>query len=555
MEENINQYFAKDSIFLLGVDDDDDDLVPYKNTDSAFKMEERGDLVITRKGASIAVETDVNKYFSTDSIFRSDEDEIAKQIKNQWKPTSYLETNTNENKIPSATFDGEEVLPAKTPEPKEENSSNFAANVEVDDDDYLLPLNYKMEERGDFGFTKSASIAGKNDISEYIEIGSEFLSDDENENSGHVKNQWKPRLSRESITHKDQTFSPTCDEKEILPGQTPGSENSSNFVKIDDTTSVTQLPSRKSNTQDRICVRTFRSVKGIISSKCDEIWSALSNKVKRDNEGLLMLVSTFWIPDECTSVSSITSYEKSQCWVAVCGSTQVLLYTRDGKLVESVNVGYPVDSLTTDKHGNVYMSCPDVKQVRVFNQNRQVKTFKDMTDFPRGIAYMKLCESILVCRNNKIIADDMPSKPSNAIEKYRISGTKPKSEKVTKCTFGYPLRVCVNVNSDCIVSDFANRSITVIDSMGRTRFCFKSSTEYSIYNKHSVCCDREGHIYIFSKGAPNVCVLESNGNVKYMFTCLDLCDDSYFAAAFDTDGYLWLASLNGIIKIFKVKTC
>lgn len=175
-----------------------------------------------------------------------------------------------------------------------------------------------------------------------------------------------------------------------------------------------------------------------------------------------------------------------------------------------------------------------------------------MTDFPRGIAYMKLSESILVCRNKTKIAYNMSSKPSNRIEKYSVSGTKTKSGAVTKTLFGYPLRVCVNVNNDCVVSDFANSSITAIDSSGRTRFSFKSSTDFTISYRHSVCCDRDGYIYIFSKGTPNVCILDSNGNVKNTFTCLDLSDDTCFAAVFDTDGYLWLGSSRDKIKIFKL---
>lgn len=175
-----------------------------------------------------------------------------------------------------------------------------------------------------------------------------------------------------------------------------------------------------------------------------------------------------------------------------------------------------------------------------------------MTDFPRGIAYMKLSESILVCRNKTKIADSMSSKPSNRIEKYSISGTKTKSGTVTKTLFVYPHRVCVNVNNDCVVSDFANSSITAIDSSGRTRFSFKSSTDFAISHRHSVCCDRDGNIYIFSKGTPNVCILDSDGNVKNTFTCLDLSDDTCFAAVFDTDGYLWLGSSKDTIKIFKL---
>lgn len=175
-----------------------------------------------------------------------------------------------------------------------------------------------------------------------------------------------------------------------------------------------------------------------------------------------------------------------------------------------------------------------------------------MTQYPRGIAYMELSESILVCRNNNRVANDLTVKACNPLKKYRIRGPKPQTKDVLDSMFGYPLRVCVNVNHDYVVSDFANRSITVIDSSGRTRFSFKSSKDFPIRNRHSVCCDTKGNIYIFSKGKPNVCILEPNGNVKDMFSCSDLYNETVFAAVFDTDGYLWLACLDGFIRIFEL---
>lgn len=91
-----------------------------------------------------------------------------------------------------------------------------------------------------------------------------------------------------------------------------------------------------------------------------------------------------WFPlsffsDRMANVSSITSYENGECWVAADGSKRVRLYNRDGHLIEAVNVWSPVDSLTIDKHGNVYMSCPEIKQVIVFNRSRHVSFFDSKT--------------------------------------------------------------------------------------------------------------------------------------------------------------------------------
>lgn len=83
MGEDINQYFAKDSIFLLE-EDDDNYLLPHNNNDSAFKMEE-----ISGQCTARGSDENINKYFSKDCIFLSeDEDEDSKEVKNQWKPRS-----------------------------------------------------------------------------------------------------------------------------------------------------------------------------------------------------------------------------------------------------------------------------------------------------------------------------------------------------------------------------------------------------------------------------------------------------------------------------------
>lgn len=378
MGEDINQYFAKDSIFLLE-EDDDNYLLPHNNNDSAFKMEE-----ISGQCTARGSDENINKYFSKDCIFLSeDEDEDSKEVKNQWKPRSSRESIPQEdlNKIISPTFDGEYVIPAKTPERKQETSCNFNAIIKVDDEDYLLPHNYKdsafkMEERSKLSNTKeSASFTVMMDVNKFFRKDSSFLSEDKDTDKKQKKNNWKPRSSRESITQEylNKSCSPTFDgDEEIISSKTPKSkkENSSYFDENVDIVSKTLLPTRK--TCDKKCVRAFRCVKEMISSKFEEIRSSVSNTEKRDNKGPLLLVSEFRISDRLMNVSSITSYENGQCWVAADVSKCVLLYNRDGKLIEPVNVGCPVDSLTTDKHGNVYMSCPEIKQVRVFNQNRHV---------------------------------------------------------------------------------------------------------------------------------------------------------------------------------------
>ncbi|XP_062573767.1 uncharacterized protein LOC134235645 [Saccostrea cucullata] len=290
-------------------------------------------------------------------------------------------------------------------------------------------------------------------------------------------------------------------------------------------------------------------------AKDSKIQLPVCSQDKRSGDGnLLELESTFCVPAACSNVSSIIPYGSGQCWVATDVSKNILLYDRNGDLMDFVNVGCPVDSLATDKDGNVFISCPDLKQVRVVDRHRHMRTFLDMTQYPRGIAYMRLEDSILVCRNDNKIANDLTVKACNPLRKYPIRGpksSKPRDTDVAENMFGYPFRVCVNVNDDCIVSDFAHRSITVLDSAGRIRFTFNSSKDFPIRNCDSVCCDQKGNIYILLKGNPNVCVLGPGGNIKTIFSCCDFIYESVFTTVFDSNDYLWVACMDGFIKIFR----
>ncbi|XP_061173344.1 uncharacterized protein LOC133182515 [Saccostrea echinata] len=314
-----------------------------------------------------------------------------------------------------------------------------------------------------------------------------------------------------------------------------------NDLKVDNTTTQNKRDSKLHNTRSEISIRDR------------DIRSPVCSRDERSGGNLLELESTFCVPAGCSDVSSIIPYDSGKCWVATKASKSILLYDRNGDLMDFVDVGCPVDSLATDKDGNVFMSCPDLKQVRMFDRRRQMRTFLDNIQCPISIAYTRLDDSILVWRNNKI-ANDLTMKACNPLRKYPIrrpKSSKPREKNVAENMCGNPFQVCVNVNDDCIVSDFAQRTITVLDRLGRIRYTFKSSKDFPIRKCHSLCCDKKGKIYIFWKGNPNVCVLEPGGNIKHIFSCCDLINESVFTSVFDSDDYLWVACMDGFIKIFR----
>lgn len=108
----------------------------------------------------------------------------------------------------------------------------------------------------------------------------------------------------------------------------------------------------------------------------------------------------------------------------------------------------------------------------------------------------------------------------------------------------------MNVNDDCVILDFVNCLIIVINFCGEMWFFFKLFKDFFIFNIYFICCDIDGNIYIFLNGILNVCILELDGNLRDMFFCLDLYNEIVFVVVFDMDGYLWLGCLDGLIKIF-----
>jgi hypothetical protein len=119
-----------------------------------------------------------------------------------------------------------------------------------------------------------------------------------------------------------------------------------------------------------------------LRSTKDEVWptrkesrSAAFPLYRKSKSVFFQWVGKFCVPPECSNVSSMVAYERGQCWVASDVSESVLLYDRAGNLLDSVNVGCPVDSLTLDKDGNMFVSCPDLREVRIVDRNRHVCSF------------------------------------------------------------------------------------------------------------------------------------------------------------------------------------
>lgn len=263
------------------------------------------------------------------------------------------------------------------------DSLDSILSFDEDDDGYLVPHNYKdsvkeskMGECDFFSPMRSQALSDEEmSINKYFSKGSIFLSDDEDDMEYKNKESKSPS-PQQSFTLEDQQkiALPMFDEEEGI--QFNSSKNKVENIKNDGETEeiineATVLPTRSKN-QNRICIRAFRFAKEVISSKYRELRSAVSPNMKRDSDGPLLLVSTFCVPDGCANVSSITRYDNGQCWVAADRSESILLYDKDGNLVDVLDVGCLVDSLTTDRYGNVFMSCPDLKQVRVVDRNHHV---------------------------------------------------------------------------------------------------------------------------------------------------------------------------------------
>lgn len=260
------------------------------------------------------------------------------------------------------------------------DSLNRILPFDEDDEGYLVPYNYKdsvkESKMGECDFLtpqRSPALSEKKmSMNKYFSKDSIFRSDDENDDMEYLNNESNSPSPHQSFTSEDQQkFDlPMFDEEEGKQSKT--SKNKVENIKIDCemdeiNNKTTVLPTRSKN-QNKICTRAFNFAKEVYR----EIRSVVSPDMKRDSQCPLLLVSTFRVPDGCANVSSITKYDNGQCWVAADHSEGILLYDKDGNLVDFVNVGCHVDSLTTDRYGNVFMSCPDLKQVQVVDRNRHV---------------------------------------------------------------------------------------------------------------------------------------------------------------------------------------
>lgn len=410
MENDINQYFPPNSIFKFDVNDDDY-LEADKNTDSdtASNLEEN-DVYIPRGGLSpeqFNEKKSINKYFSQNSIFISDDDDDTEQVKIRSKPRSPRQNISVDEleKLVLPTFDGENDIPAKAPKIKIEDTDNG-------DEDYMIydtpppPLpkpsrktfNFLEEEKrdgcidtsstrlenkrgscpGSIGTWERYSLMNQRYDNLLAAEGLEFSAEYECVSFSSSSESHKPSSGKKSF--KDMMLS-------VFPNRI--------FLSVSDTEidkpQTFKMNQSKSKPQNRKCPQAIRGMKEIMSSKYKEIRSAVISTVKRNSEGPLTLNSFFCVPAGCANVSSIAKYDNGHCWVAADRSECILLYDRDGNLLDFVNVGCPVDSLTTDKYGNVFMSCPDLKQVRVFDRNRHVsicRMFVIVFHFRRGDKFL-----------------------------------------------------------------------------------------------------------------------------------------------------------------------
>lgn len=141
MENDINQYFPPNSIFNFDVDDGVY-LEADKKTDSD-KESNLGvnDVYIPRGGLSqerVDEKRSINKYFSQNSIFISDEDEDTEQVKIRSKPRSPRQNISIDEleKLAIPTVNGQNDIPAKAPTIEIEDTDN---GDEKDDNIYDTP--------------------------------------------------------------------------------------------------------------------------------------------------------------------------------------------------------------------------------------------------------------------------------------------------------------------------------------------------------------------------------------------------------------------------------
>ena len=386
---NLANYFSQDSIYRSS-DDENDEIrngVQIRSNSNSPQLRARGGMEPKNTG-NIKIENN----FSPGGPYRSPEEENGEgeQVKIRSKPKSPRQQvdlkELQDMVLP--TFSGDEKLPPKTPKIKIENIDDGSFE-EIIYDRPPPPLHKKNankritfqeeRQRTDNSFEDESSLKKRGSCPGFFGTWERYsllnpkydnlLADEGLESSGDYE-----LVSHFSKSDSHSLLSRKKSLKEMLLTVFPNriylslSDN-----EIDTSKEDLRLPGKtKKRNKKNPC--TFRHMKELMSSKCKDLRSTVGAVMRGGSNCSLQLVSTFCVPAGCANVSSITKYDHGRCWVAADQSESILLYDREGNLVDLVNAGCPVDSLTTDKDGNVFMSCPDLKEVRVFDRNRHVST-------------------------------------------------------------------------------------------------------------------------------------------------------------------------------------
>ena len=300
-------------------------------------------------GKLLKMEVDLNQYFKPDSIFRSDDDDDFSETQNGEKSdpseevkeygdvfVSRKDTNTETTQtINLANYFSQDSIYRSS----DDENDEIGNGVQIQSNSNSPPLHARvgMEPKN----------TGDIEIDDNFSPGDIYPSPEEKDREVEdVKILFKPKSlpQQKNLKEMQDMVLPSCSGNENVPPKSPKSS------------------------KKKSC--TFHQMKELLSSKCKYLRSTMDAMMRGGSNCSLQLVSTFCVPAGCANVSSITKYDHGQCWVAADQSESILLYDREGNLVNQVNAGCLVDSLTTDKDGNVFMSCPDLKQIRVVDRNR-----------------------------------------------------------------------------------------------------------------------------------------------------------------------------------------
>lgn len=399
METDLSQYFPNDSIFNLDDDSEEKDVyIPRGNILSSPRKADKSikeyftDSIFLSDGEE--EDKSINKYFTQDSIFLSDgedDDKEEEPITKRSTPRS-PRRNFNLQELQNLDLSGievkEEIPNTPTIKIEEHNDDTDDSPDENIYDTPPPPLPKKNRHTLAVSTEEEIYRRSESDLTS-SRRGScpDFLGTWERDSL--VQQKYDNLLANEGLEHSTEyEFASNIGSQKrvtrkkslkdmlstIFPNRIFLSVSDS---EIDKTRSENKRDSRLLNKTKTGGKGTFNiwSVKDKMSLKYKEFCSVVCPKDMGSKGDLFQLVTTFCVPAGCANVTSMVGYDNGQCWVAAEASESILLYDRAGNLMDFVNVGCSVDSLTVDQDGNVFMSCPDLKQVRVFDRNRHVSFF------------------------------------------------------------------------------------------------------------------------------------------------------------------------------------